>query len=203
MATTIRSPLLYAAQHQNQEFSQLLNFHDCARSIDWPTLLSYAEKTIDVMVYFWNSWVDTHEKELTAFLSRPGTKIRLVMSDPRNPIILKDLKRLFPEFSEPELLVNIIGTQRKLNAILEKIEGQKGTIEYFLLPRPISYACQRIDEEVVIYSLFEMYRQRRIDSPAAIVNLQESPHLRQFFEREWDGVFREAVRCDLAKQFYK
>ncbi len=199
MATTVRSPLIYAVQKQDAVRPQLLNFHDCARGVDWPSILAYAEKNIDIVAYYWTSWVDAYAVELKKFLSRPGTKLRLVMADPRNPLILKEIRKIFPEHSEAELFTKIRGTQKKLNEILESIEGPKGTLEFFLLPRVLSYPCQRIDNEIVIYSIFEMYRQRKVDAPATVVNLLESPHLRQFFDKEWEGFLREGIRCDLSK----
>ncbi len=199
MTSAIRSPLIYAAQQQSGDSSQPLNFYDGARNVNWRSLLSYAEKTVDLIVYYCPAWVDAHREEIKAFLSRPGTKLRLIMSDPRNPLILREIRKMFSEFSEAEIFVNIRATQKKLNEILESIEGPKGALEFFLLPRLLNYPCHRFDNEVVVFSLFEMHRQRKLDAPAVVVNLLDSPQLRDFFEQEWDGLLREGIRCDFSK----
>jgi hypothetical protein len=199
MTAGMRTPLMYALQ-QNEGFPQILNFHDCVRNVDWRSILTYAEKRVDILVYYWSSWVDAWEEELKVFLSKPEAKLRLVVADPRNPMILKDIKKLFPEHSEQELIAKIKSTQRKLNKLVESLPEPRGSVELFLLSRPVSYPCQRIDDEIVVFSIFEMYRQRKVDAPSVVVNLQESPHLRQFFDKEWEGILREAVRCDLSKQ---
>jgi len=122
------------------------------------------------------------------------------MPDPRNPLILKETRRLFPELADHELLAKIVTTQRRLARIAEQAPKEGGKVELYLLPRLISYPCQRIDDEIVIFSVFEMYRQKKVSSPSITVHLDDSPHLRQFFEREWKGILTEAIRCDLAAQ---
>lgn len=200
MTTKHRSPLAYAAETALKNTSGLLNFSPNPTDVDWHSLLSYAEKSIDVVVCFWANWTEKYEKELLQFLNKPGTRLRFVMPDPRNPLILKETSRLFPEFADHEVLARIVTTQRRLSRIAEQIPKDGGKLELYLLPRLVSYPCQRIDDEIVLFSLFEMYRQKKVSAPVITVHLEESSHLKEFFEREWKGVLTEAIRCDLAAQ---
>ncbi len=199
MTTATRSPLMYAVEGKGKAEAKLFGFYDRARDVDWKSILKYADKSLDIMVFYWGTWVDTYAEELTQFLSKPGTRLRLVMSDARNPLILREMKRLFPEHNEAEIFARVKGTQAKLNAIAAKVGEGGGKLELFLVPRMLSYPWQRIDGEVVIYSLFEMCRQGRVDSPAVVGNLLDSEPLRQFFDKEWEGVQRESIRIDLTK----
>jgi len=60
MTTKHRSPLAYAAEASKKGGSGLLNFSPTPSGIDWHSLLSYAEKSIDVLVCYWTSWTEKY-----------------------------------------------------------------------------------------------------------------------------------------------
>ena len=180
---------------QNMDkYPSLVAFHDTFRGVDWPSLLTQANSTIDIIVYYFDSWVNTNYDLLIDFFRKPGTRIRVFVADPYNEEIMSNLERLYSESSREVLLHKVTHTKERFQSALKDAHGQAGQFEFYYVPFVLNYAVQCIDDDFLVLSFFDMFRQQRIDSPAVIVKLDASEHLERFWRNEFAGIIRSAKR---------
>ena len=74
-------------------------FHETYRHVDWQDILKNANGNIDIVAYYYDSWINANYDELVDFFSRPGTKMRLFVANPEDNVILDNVHRLFPEYT--------------------------------------------------------------------------------------------------------
>ena len=172
----------------------IIAFHDTYRKVDWSAWITSANSQIDIVVYYFDSWVNQHYEALKAFFQKPGTHMRVILSDPYSDGILANINVLFPESSRERLREKIVKTGERLSAVLRDAGASPSRLEVYYAPRLLSYSGQSRDNEVLVLSVFEMYRQNRIDSPAIVFDLTKSRALSQFWHKEFDGLRGESER---------
>lgn len=153
------------------------------REIDWKALITGADKSIDIAVYYWNKWTEDHLQELQQFLQKPGTKIRFVFADERIPELQKEILRLFPQTAE-QLCEKI---KMSYAPLTKRFASQ---VEVRRVPFLLNYSMQCFDGKILALSFFEMIGQERVDSPGLVVDLQANPKIKRFYEKEWNGLIR-------------
>lgn len=170
----------------------LIGFYESYREVSWKEILTQADKSIDVMVYYWDNWVNEHEDSLLKFLSKPGTKLRFIFADGNQPAIVSEIRRLFPSYSEEQLREKIRASYSDLSERLENLNLPLDRIEIYKVPRLVNYALQCIDEKLMILSVFEMSQQDNVDSPAVLIDLENSPQLKLFYQHELLGAIPDS-----------
>lgn len=65
------------------------------RDIDWKSLIIRADKTLDIVIYYWDTWTVQNIQELKDFLSKPHTQINFYFTDIDNPILAQQVLELF------------------------------------------------------------------------------------------------------------
>lgn len=160
----------------------LLGFHESYRQIEWKNLLSHANRSINIVVYYWDKWVQEHDKELCDFLRKPQAKIQFFFSED-----LAGVRRLFPNNSIDQLSGKIRNTYQPLQEFLKKNKLPVGKVAVQFLPHILNYSMQCIDDRILVLSFFEMFREEQIDSPSIIVDLEKSPHMKKFYQKEMKG----------------
>jgi hypothetical protein len=98
--------------------NSMIDFHESFRQVEWEQWLEKAEKSIDIVVYYWDKWIIAHHHALTRFLQKPNSKIRLFMADDSNIHVFAEMQRLFPNSSPEELKQKIQSTYMPLKNIL-------------------------------------------------------------------------------------
>ena len=168
--------------------NSLVDFHESFRQVDWPAYLEKAERSIDIVVYYWDQWISSHHHLLTKFLQKPNSKIRFFMADDSNFRLFEDIIRLFPK-NTPELLKEkIVNTYMPLKSHLIQHNLPLSKLEVYKLPHLLNYSIVCIDEKKLILSFFEMYREEQIDAPACVIDLKDTHLLKKFINKELHGM---------------
>jgi hypothetical protein len=164
--------------------SGLLEFHQTFRNVDWKRKLLEAREHIDIVVYYFDSWVNTNFNELVSFFQRPKTSIRVFVADPDAPGILEEVQRLFPEYSKENVREKIMRTGQRIREAAKNAGASEERVSFYLVPHMLSYSFQVIDKSQCILSIFEMSRNLKIDSPAFVLDLARNRHLDEYFAKE-------------------
>ena len=176
---------------------ELRAFHETYRQVDWKSLLNEASRQIDIVVYYFDSWVNSNYDDIVQYFGKPGTKMRVFVADPEDEAVLSNVQRLFPEYRPDEIKGKIERTGERLAAALAHAGGNSGRLEFYHVPHVLNYSIQTVDGKILVLSVFEMFRKRKIDSPAVIVDLQYSTQVGAFWQKELDGLVASSKRIGL------
>lgn len=170
------------------QFPQLTAFHETFRELEWPELISAHSSQIDIVVYYFDSWVNANFDALVNFLRKSDTRIRVFVSDPTQPHVLETVHRLFGEFDENEVKSKVERTGERFAGALKAAGGDSSRLEFRYLPHVLNYAAQCLDGRTLVLSFFEMHRKQLIESPALVVDLTKSPRLAAWWRKEMSGM---------------
>jgi predicted nucleotide-binding protein len=166
----------------------IVGFHDSFRGVNWDFLLERAEKQIDIVVYHFDSWVNHYYESIVQYFKKENSRLRIFVSDPRDESLLRNVNRFFPEYSAHVIKEKIEHTGDRFARTLKDAGGDMNRLEFYYTPHLLNYSAQCIDCELLILSIYEMYRESRIDSPAFILNLDNSDRLKKYWEKEIKGL---------------
>lgn len=119
------------------------------------------------------------------------------MTNPENRKHMAIVHDRFPEHSLEELKKFIWDTAEILEDARKKSQSSTAELRVYFYDGTLNYSLVRIDNEIVVFSAYEQFRERRIGNSAIILDLQESEPLRQFFEKEIAGFLRDSVHVDI------
>jgi len=173
---------------------QLASFHDTFRQVEWARLLREHNGQLDIVVFYFDSWIKANTDSLTEFLRKPKTSVRLFVSDPGRDDVTTTVNRLFGEYSKEEVPSKVSRTGERFANILTKAGAASSRLEVYFVPFPLMYSAQCLDSRTLVLSVFEMSRQKQIDSPAFVIDLTKSGHLQQWWAKELDGLLAVATK---------
>lgn len=107
------------------------------------------------------------------------------------------LARNFPENSLNVTLQKVRKTGERLAGAAAE-GGGLNKIEFRLVSHPLGYSAQCFDNRVLILSVFEMYRDGKIGSPAFVIDLQKAPEVAKWWAKELAGLERESHLAPIA-----
>ncbi len=185
---------LNSEEHENPIVSA---FYETYRHVDWKSILNEATDSIDIMAYYYDSWVNQNYEELVSFFGRSGTKMRVFVSDPEDEYILSNVHRIFPEYTREEVAQKISRTGSRMFDALTEAGAHPNRLEFYYVPHLLNYSAQVVNNSFLILSIFEMYRTTKIDSPTIVINLKQSEHIRKYWHKERDGLLNCAKKQNL------
>lgn len=197
----IRKSIKKIGIRKNGSFAKneaLVAFHDTFRSVNWNNLLERAEGTIDIVVYYFDSWVNHYHEAIVNYFKKPGTKIRVFIADPRDVNLLENINRLFPEYSVDVINEKVSHTGERFALALRDAGGDQSRFEFYYVPHFLNYSIQCIDESILVLSVFEMFREMKIDSPAIVLDLEKSESLRKYWEKELNGLLKVSSKINIS-----
>ncbi len=170
-------------QLESVENKGLIEFCDTYRQVDWNALISNANQSIVICVYFWDKWVQQHEQALCDFLKKPNTSLQFFFSS-----ALPEIQRLFPNNTIEQLKDKIRNTYMPLQSFLNAhhLPANKVTIHH--VPHPLNYSMQCLDGKTLLMSFFEMFRSDQVDSPSIRIDLDQAPNSKKFYQKELQGL---------------
>lgn len=162
------------------------------RDIDWKALIAGAEKKLDIVVYYWDTWTAQHMQELTAFLNKPKSQICFYFTDLDDATLAQQVLALFPRNASVEdLKKRVQATYQPLQELVQKHHLGDSKVIVKHVPHMLGYALQKIDDKIAVISPFEMYRSlQQIDAPAFVIDLQKAPEVKLFCEKELNGMMK-------------
>lgn len=179
---------------RSKQFPQIVEYQDTFKKINWDTLITQSGSRIDIVVFYFDSWVNAHWDSLVAYMSRPNTTIRLFLSNPNDPELLAHVNRLFPEYSTELIQQKITTTYDRFLEVLKKVNVSQSRLELYYYKYPFNHSFQIFDDRYVVVSFFEMYRNKKIDSPAIVFDTEHSKHLHEYFDKELSGILADSTR---------
>lgn len=172
--------------------------YESYRQVNWAELLESSDRTVDLVAYYFDSWVNANYESLKKFFARPNTRLRMIVSDPRDASLLHHVHSLFPEYSEEQVRHKVQMTGERLLAALVDTGGNPNRLEFYYYPKPLMYSAQCFDNRTLVMSFFEMQRRLKIDSPALVTDLTRAKHLFDYWEKEWTGLVEQSERIQLS-----
>lgn len=153
--------------------------------VRWHELLGDTSLRIDIVVNYFDSWIKDNKELLSAFFKKPKAELHLYIPDATNDKILDDLCALYGgEYSKESLREKVQKTEQRLLRIIEEVGGTKVQLKVFrLICRP-TYALQRLDHRLAVFSAFDNGRRMGVESPAVVVDLHKLPTVAKYFENE-------------------
>lgn len=177
------------------KYPSLLAFHDSFRQVNWNSLLSNATESLDIVVYYFDSWVNANYEQLVQFFRKPGTRVRIFLSNPNDKEIIENIQRQFPEYNRDLIKAKVAHTKERFELVLTAAGATEDRLEVYYVPHVLNYAVQCIDGKKFVLSVFEMFRQHRIDSPAFVIDLDTNPHMLKFWEKELKGLLLVSTKA--------
>lgn len=159
-------------------------FYEC----DWKDLINSSSSHIDIVVYYFDSWINRYRSELINFLKQSDTTITIIVSDPDIEDNFQNIQRLFPDSKEEVLKSKIYKTYTRFINIAREAGADPSCIDFYFYPYPLNYSIQKFDNSKTVVSFFEMFRVDHIKSPVFVLNTEKSSRLKAFFEKEINGL---------------
>ncbi len=166
-------------------------FYSNFRLIPWAELLRDA-RSIDISVCYWDSWVKANWEPLTKFFARGGS-MRIFLPDPREADVLGVVCQRFPEHPNETLKFKIVNTGLRLYEALQASGSKSARLETYFFSQSLNYSAVRFDGRQVLLSVYEQFREERIDSSAVLINLSADQHLLDYWDKEFGGFVRFSV----------
>lgn len=170
----------------------LVEFYETYRGINWPKLLAESHNNIDIIVYYYDSWVNANYEHLVAYFRKPRTAMRVFVADPNDDFILGNVSRLFPEYTRDEIKGKVERTGQRIMQAVREAGAAPERFEFYYVPHVLNYSAQCMDDRTLILSVFEMYRKQKIDSPAFLLDLTKSAPLASYWNKELAGLVKES-----------
>jgi len=173
---------------------EVRRFWPSHRKVAWEDVIGNAE-SLDIVVVYYEQWIDDNRDELLSVFQRGGS-VRLYMTDPEDVAAIEATAARFPEHDVERLREKIRGTARKFEALRRQADSYNAHLDIWLFPGVLNYAAVRADDDYVLLSVYEHKRERRIDSPAVLLDIKQSPTLKRFWDKELRCLTRESRRPD-------
>ena len=141
----------------------LVNAGTSPYTINW-TQLFFNAKRLDIIFSYGRTWRNSQLLELTQFVLTEGSRMRVVLPDPENEVILSELSR---RFNTPlvEVKERIIEAGRQFLSF-KRLADCKAEIAVWYYPFAPQYTLYRFDDRAVV----TLYSHR--ESRGGVVTLQ-------------------------------
>ena len=185
--------------HEDDRGQQFLHsIHERFRTVDWVKLIDESHSQIDIVVYYYDSWVNANYEALVDYFKKMNTIVRIFVADPEDSQVMQNIQRLFPEYSSQDSVRHKVAhTGQRFMRALRDAGGDPSRIEFYYVPHILNYAALCFDSRTIAFSFFEMLRQDRVDSPVILFDLTKSEHLRGFWQKELRGLQNVSRRIEI------
>lgn len=176
--------VLEAARGSTSGPSEIQHFYPAFQQVDWDHLIGMAQLRIDIVVNYFDSWVKDNRSLLIAFFKKPKTVLYLYLPDPNCGKVFDELSELYTDSSESVLREKIEKTEKRFLEAIQEAGGTKSQLKvYWLTVRP-TYALQRFDSRLAVFSAYDNARTPGVASPAFVLDLHRAASVADYFERE-------------------
>lgn len=163
---------------------EVLAFYPSFQQVEWKKLISEANLRIDIVVNYFDSWVKDNQIVLADFFKKSKTEMHLYIPDADDPTIFEELKKLYTDSSEASLRDKLQRTDQRIMDVITSAGGRKNQMKVYRLSCRPTYALQRLDNRIAVFSAYDNRRHPGIASPTVVIDLQKAVTVAQYFERE-------------------
>jgi len=185
----------YVSQKKSEKFPELLGFYPNYYNIPWNDLLKNAQK-VEIVVCYFDSWAKNNWELLHNIFKRNGD-ISIFLTNPESRTHLSVLQDRFPDHSKEELKKLIWDTVHIIEDAYRKSQPNNGEYKVYFIDQTLNYSIVRIDSKYLVHSTYEQFRQRRIGNFGIVINLNNSEHLKNFFDKEFAEFIKKSTVVEL------
>ncbi len=153
---------------------------DFQREVDWKQMFKTVKK-LDIFFAYGRTWRKSNLKELDDIAQRPGIRIRVVLPDPHNSELMKELGRRFR--TNPEDVKNrILETSNDFQSRFKNVD-----FSLWFLPESPVFSFYRFDHLIVL--ALSKHGKQGGNIPTFIV--EEGGTIYNFVREEFDAFIQE------------
>lgn len=160
-------------------------------NVPWEDLFAKT-KCLELMVAYGATWRNTHSQRLNHFLSNEGTNLRVILPDPENSDVVKELARRFSK--------DTASIRSKVQEAIEFFKSLRESFPHkvgiYLMASCPTHTFYRFDNEAVL-ALYPHF-QGRTGVPTFVV--ERGGELYEFVLAECHSLFREAAKTGIVKE---
>lgn len=158
------------------------SFH---RDIGWRDYFDSANK-LDIFFTYGKTWRNTHLEDFQRFVARHGARLRVVLPDPEDDQVVRELARRFKYTTEK--LIELIREAEKYFRDLQSQAVKNGaSVELWFLPAAPHFTFYRFNKIVIV----ALYSHRRERTPVPTFVCESGGTFYEYIRREFDAMISE------------
>jgi len=154
------------------------------KQVDWTALINESNLRIDLVVNYFDSWIKDNEKSLIDFFKKPEAEMHLYIPDESDNNLIQQLQALYTEYSAVVMQEKIRNTEVRIQSVMTAAGARKSQLRVYRLNRRPTYALQRLDNRLAVFSAFDNGRKMGVECPSVVFDLQKLPTVAAYFEAE-------------------
>lgn len=168
-----------------RKFPEIIDFNGSYRFSNWEQLISSANKEIILCGYYFDTWLTWTEIELKNFLQKQNSKLRIIVSNPIDQRRLKEIQRLFPQYSEQLVRDKIFGTKTKVEQMLQSLHlSSTSKLDFYFYNNLFNFSYILIDSKLLYLTVYENERIEKADTFSIIIDLEKNQEIKKFILKE-------------------
>jgi hypothetical protein len=153
---------------------------DFQHEVEWPELLESARR-IDVFVSYARTWRNQNLSRLRAFAERPGSQMNLILPDPDNEEVIRELARRYS--TNPEAIRDRVNEAISAFMLMfDRKKGAKGQLSIWVTTATPVFTFYRIDKKYILST----YRHRSDRGDILTLVCDRKGDLTDFIDREYE-----------------
>ena len=161
------------------------------QNVPWTDRIGAAKK-IDISMAYGETWRNTYDHILREFVRRPGTRLRLILPDPRDSDAVREMARRFA-CTTADVQDKIVATTKAFDGYRQMADPTAGIDVRFRAGIP-TFTYYRFDQHMVI----TMYSNRRDRTSEVPIIQITGGRLAKFLRDDFEAMLEQSQPADLS-----